>query len=577
MKRLAVLVALVLAVVGLRQAQADWTWYRHPQNPVFRPSASGWDSAHLTAGTVLLDGDEFRLYYSAWGAALESIGLATSPDGVSWSRRAQPVLEPSPGAWDSSDVAVPCVIKEDGIYKMWYYGGEGISNYIGYATSADGIVWTKHPEPLLRPSPGAWDGGQLAAPWVVHDASGYKLYYMATSGGPSWDWQIGLATGDDGINWTKHQANPVLSPRPNSWDSGEVGGPHVLNRGGLYEMWYDGAYRAIGYATSEDGIAWTRQGSGPALQPDTEPCQVIRPMVVPVGDNLYMWYVSGCAEMEINLATTIAPPTPTATATRTATPTATPTFNPATRPFRIVLPVVIKDVPPPTSTPTPTRTSTPTPTATPAPPGWFPFFSEDFEGAWPGPWMLTDGDGAANGEYLWDKRNCQAFSGQSSAWAVGGGADGSALGCGAYYPNNADSWMVYGPFSLANMPAAELRFKLWLNSESNADRLCRLASVDGLHFQGLCTSGNSLGWGERALDLRTVPNLGNIMGSPQVWIALVFVSGPSTTLPQGVYVDHLLLNKCQFGCPAPGALLSSMDENVIETPVELTLPVTPLE
>ena len=38
----------------------------------------------------------------------------------------------------------PCVIYEDGIYKMWYAAGETYEpNALGYAESDDGINWTK--------------------------------------------------------------------------------------------------------------------------------------------------------------------------------------------------------------------------------------------------------------------------------------------------------------------------------------------------------------------------------------------------------------------------------------------------
>jgi hypothetical protein len=116
--------------------------------------------------------------------------------------------------------------------------------------------------------------------------------------------------------------------------------------------------------------------------------------------------------------------------------------------------------------------------------GWTTLVSTDFEGTWPGPWNVFDKDGAANGEYTWGKRNCRAASGSYSGWGVGAGAQGSGLGCGANYPDNAASRMVYGPFSLVGATAADLKYKLWLNTESGYDGVARLASINGTDFYG---------------------------------------------------------------------------------------------
>ena len=103
--------------------------------------------------------------------------------------------------------------------------------------------------------------------------------------------------------------------------------------------------------------------------------------------------------------------------------------------------------------------------------------------------------------------------------------------------------MVYGPFSLADATAAELTFKLWLNSELGYDGLCRLASVNGTDFYGTCTSGNTAGWVDKGLDLSNVPDLGNLIGRPNVWIAIAFSSDLDTTRAEGAYVDNILLRK----------------------------------
>ena len=103
--------------------------------------------------------------------------------------------------------------------------------------------------------------------------------------------------------------------------------------------------------------------------------------------------------------------------------------------------------------------------------------------------------------------------------------------------------MVYGPFSLVDAAAAELTFQLWLDTEKDYDQVYWLASTDNAAYHGYAKSGNTGGWVVESLDLTDVPTLGNLVGEQEVWIALVFISDASIHLPEGVYVDDILLRK----------------------------------
>ncbi|MEA3439804.1 MAG: choice-of-anchor J domain-containing protein, partial [Chloroflexota bacterium] len=176
------------------------------------------------------------------------------------------------------------------------------------------------------------------------------------------------------------------------------------------------------------------------------------------------------------------------------------------------------------------------------PTDWVTIMSEDFEGDFPGSWTVGDNNGGD--EYYWNKRNCRPYQGSNSGWAVGGGADGSGLACGSNFPNDADSWMVYGPFSLADATDAELRYWMWLDTDQSAeDKISILASVNGENFYGGGWYGSSGGWVEDVFDLTDVPTLGNLVGEPEVWIAFRFVSDGADSLPEGLYLDNILLQK----------------------------------
>jgi alpha-tubulin suppressor-like RCC1 family protein/predicted GH43/DUF377 family glycosyl hydrolase len=253
-----------------------------------------------------------------WGANSKSqLGVVDSSNknkpnstfgGIGWVKYpSNPVFNiGSPGSWDDYSVSEPCVIKEsNGTYKMWYSGYDGTTWRIGYATSGDGITWTKYLyNPVLNVgSAGAWDDYNVVYQTVLKDSDGiYKIWYSGMDALYSFK-GIGYATSPDGVNWTKYASNPVIIPGTNStWDDTYVGCPTVIKESGTYKMWYwgcDGSSWSgglatskwkIGYATSTDGISWTKY-STPVLDGGTQYVNVTDPCVIKDSDGTYkMWY-----------------------------------------------------------------------------------------------------------------------------------------------------------------------------------------------------------------------------------------------------------------------------------------------
>jgi len=119
----------------------------------------------------------------------------------------------APGAWDDYHVSGPSVLYEDGTYKMWYTGNDGSNTRIGYATSPDGIVWTKYAgNPVLDlGAPGAWDDVNVFDPSVLFEAGTYKMWY---AGYDDSTWRIGYATSSATIairtdKLTYHKGDPM--------------------------------------------------------------------------------------------------------------------------------------------------------------------------------------------------------------------------------------------------------------------------------------------------------------------------------------------------------------------------------
>ena len=228
--------------------------------------AANWDGFYLMKPSVLHETSGYKIWYD--GADFDEniqIGLAKSTDGISWKKAPQnPVLDGEPGAWDASGEHAPFVMKDGNLYKMWYEGSDGNVRQLGYATSHNGITWKKYPgNPVLQAGPEAYDQFVAGHGSVLHEDGLYKLWYHAIGDQGA---IIAYATSPDGIHWTKH--GPVLVGASDSWDTG-LWGPSVLNVNSTYWMWYSAGGPiypiSIGLATSPDGMQWTRVGNSPVL------------------------------------------------------------------------------------------------------------------------------------------------------------------------------------------------------------------------------------------------------------------------------------------------------------------------
>jgi predicted GH43/DUF377 family glycosyl hydrolase len=278
-------VALILAMVLLATQPLMWapdasgesgrstSWTRYAQNPVFTASGSSWDRSYLSSSCVIRDGSEFKMYYTASdNSGYYRIGLATSSDGLSWTRYgSSPVINVGPtGSWDRYYAFYPCVIKDGSMYKMWYSGYGGSYYAIGYATSSDGKSWTKYSgNPVLTVGQyDQWDGYYAYMPCVIQDGSEYKMWYTGYSQ-YTYTGAIGLATSTDGISWSKSPSNPCLATGgPGSYDY-SIFGCSVVKAANVYKMYYSGYdtnyYYNIAYATSPDGSSWTKYNGNPLL------------------------------------------------------------------------------------------------------------------------------------------------------------------------------------------------------------------------------------------------------------------------------------------------------------------------
>jgi hypothetical protein len=167
------------------------------------------------------------------------------------------------GTWDSMFVREPRVIYHDGLFHMFFYGGDmpEAPTGIGYATSPDGIVWTEYEgNPIFTPkmagSPGIrseltyFDGEQwvmLFNPGESFDASG-DYYLRATAPDP---------TGP----WTAEPDIVLVAGSETEWDAGPFSVESIVSTEEQYILYYgpfNGPIFGFGMATSADGITWNK-------------------------------------------------------------------------------------------------------------------------------------------------------------------------------------------------------------------------------------------------------------------------------------------------------------------------------
>ena len=174
------------------------------------------------------DGETYHLFFLYASRALRdpdarhlraSIGHATSPDLVIWSRVEDALVHGDAPAFDDLVTWTGSVVHHpDGTWFLFYTGGtrspEGVVQSIGYATSPDLMAWTKsQANPVLRADPslyetlvdGAWSDEAFRDPYVFADPDGNGWHMLITAranhGDPDDRGVIGHATSHDLRTW----------------------------------------------------------------------------------------------------------------------------------------------------------------------------------------------------------------------------------------------------------------------------------------------------------------------------------------------------------------------------------------
>src|SRR5262249_48769957 len=123
---------------------------------------------------------------------------ATSPDGMTWTKhKNNPIFKPDPQTTWEKDRVTACQVVRQGDWHVMFYIGFWHRDHaqIGVARSRDGIghLQRPSPHPVHRRGKDKWDHDAVYKPYALFDGKRWLLWYNGRRGGVE---QIGLALHD---------------------------------------------------------------------------------------------------------------------------------------------------------------------------------------------------------------------------------------------------------------------------------------------------------------------------------------------------------------------------------------------
>lgn len=246
-------------------------WIKN-EEPVLENGASGtWDAELVGFPSVVLIDDTYHMWYAGMGTNVLRIGHATSSNGISWVKdENNPVLDVGEtGSWEGSRVYLPSVVYDGAIFHMWYTGeGETGNGKLGYATSENGVAWTKHEGKPYFELEGEPYNGEVFAGAILFEGDTFHMWY--TQRAENIDFHaMGYASSVNGADWDLYANNPVMiGGESGAWDRPRLQPSSVVKVDNDYHLCYSGGEYSewrLGLATSSDGITWTKNPQNPVI------------------------------------------------------------------------------------------------------------------------------------------------------------------------------------------------------------------------------------------------------------------------------------------------------------------------
>lgn len=228
--------------------------------PLIDVGAPGtFDDSGVMPCWAVSDGDGWLVYYVGWNRAVtvpfqNAIGVAhIDREGRTWRRPFDgPIVARS--RRDPFFVASCAVLADGPRWRMWYLSCRGWFQRDGVLThryhirhmdSHDRIEWLAASTPAI--DFGGPEEYAISRPSVLRIGSQWHMWY-STRGAA---YRIGYATSADGVSWTRRDHDAGIAPADTGWDSEMICYPHVFEHRGAIYM----AYNGNGYGATGIGLA----------------------------------------------------------------------------------------------------------------------------------------------------------------------------------------------------------------------------------------------------------------------------------------------------------------------------------
>lgn len=202
------------------------SWVQLSVEPILTVDAH----AVYASDVIVSDDGTWMLYLSIQDNADDltagriAVATADAPNG-DWVLVDESILTPTDESWDGVFVSAPDVIQTDSGYAMYYSGGNDSDDLaIGYATSEDGITWEKQADPLITILGSGRIRPQHQLVWqadIIETAVGYFMIFKSGSdlyenGGA----MVRYGQSTDGLTWE-------MDTLQQAFNIGEVGGEAI--------------------------------------------------------------------------------------------------------------------------------------------------------------------------------------------------------------------------------------------------------------------------------------------------------------------------------------------------------------
>lgn len=189
------------------------SFVRDARNPVFRPHGAWTAGRAIDAEAVPFKDRLLLYFATRDPQMVtQMVGVASADlksdfgPGAWTQLKDGPVLRPE-RPWEKKCIEAPSVIAHDGRLFMFYAGGyNNEPQQIGVASSADGVTWTRLADQPLLPNgaSGAWNASESGHPGIFGDADGQTWLFFQGNPDKGKTWMLSKV----GVEWK--DGRPVL-------------------------------------------------------------------------------------------------------------------------------------------------------------------------------------------------------------------------------------------------------------------------------------------------------------------------------------------------------------------------------